>query len=64
MKDHAKKAVESLFCVTSGHKGQVKSRRQELIALRDADCTTVRGEFDFGEAHPNGAEEPVHEFRR
>src|SRR4029077_4699748 len=35
-----------------------------LIALQDADCTTVRREFDLGEAAAHRAEQAFGEFRR
>src|SRR6202140_4185054 len=36
--------------------------RERLVALQNADCTTVRGEFDFGEAAAHGTKEPLSEF--
>src|SRR5713101_1800976 len=41
-----------------------RSRREKLVALQNADCTTVGGEFDFGEALSDGAEEPLGELGR
>src|SRR5258708_20466163 len=35
-----------------------RSWREKLVALQNANCTTVGGEFDFGEALSDGAEEP------
>ena len=40
-----------------------RSWRERLIALQNANCTTVGGEFDFGEAHPDGAKESMSELR-
>src|SRR5437660_8580841 len=40
-----------------------RSRREKLVALQNANCTTVGGEFDFREALSNGAEEPLGELR-
>src|SRR6202521_4325930 len=37
--------------------------REKLVALQNANCTTVRGEFDFREALSDGAEEPLGELR-
>src|SRR6266849_1317904 len=37
--------------------------REKLVALQDANCTTVGGEFDFGEALTDSAEEPVSKLR-
>jgi len=39
------------------------SEREQLVALHDADCTTVGREFDFREAHPDSAEEAVGPLR-
>src|SRR5258708_2644182 len=39
-----------------------RSRREKLVALQNANCTTVGGEFDFGEALPDGAEKAIGEF--
>src|SRR5229473_1060803 len=33
--------------------------REKLVALQNANCTTVGGEFDFREALSNGAKEPL-----
>src|SRR5712664_4263051 len=41
-----------------------QSRREKLVALQNANCTTVGGEFDFGEALSDGAEEALAELRR
>src|ERR1700732_4996790 len=38
-------------------------RRLKLVALQDADCTTVGGEFDFREAAAHRAEKTLGEFR-
>src|ERR1700676_683832 len=38
-------------------------RREKLVALQDADCTTVGGEFDFREAAAHRAEKALGEFR-
>src|SRR5713101_7850211 len=40
-----------------------RSRREKLVALQNANCTTVGGEFDFGQALSDGAEEPMSEPR-
>src|ERR1700687_4601544 len=40
-----------------------RSRREKLVALQNANCTTVGGEFDFGEALSDGAEEALGELR-
>src|SRR6202795_3941047 len=37
--------------------------REKLIALQNADCTTVGGKFDLGEAHAHGAEKALGKFR-
>src|SRR5260370_2653707 len=37
--------------------------REWLVALQNADCTTVGGEFDLGEAAADRAKEPFGEFR-
>src|SRR5260370_27242494 len=37
--------------------------REKLVALQNANCTTVGGEFDFGEALPDSAEESMGKFR-
>src|ERR1700687_5242684 len=37
--------------------------REKLVALQNANCTTVGGEFDFREALSDGAEEPLGELR-
>src|SRR6266849_6408994 len=37
--------------------------REELIALQNANCTTVGREFDFGEALTDGAEKALGELR-
>jgi hypothetical protein len=36
--------------------------REKLIALQDANCTTVGGEFDLRESKAYGAEEPLGKF--
>lgn len=38
-------------------------RREKLVALQDANCTTVGGEFDFGQAVADGAKEAFGELR-
>src|SRR5713226_6135311 len=40
-----------------------RSWREKLVALQNANCTTVGGEFDFGEALSDGAEEALGELR-
>src|ERR1700674_2440589 len=40
-----------------------RSWREKLIALQNANCTTVGGEFDFREALSDGAEEALGELR-
>src|SRR6266849_3961912 len=40
-----------------------RSWREKLVALQNANCTTVGGEFDFGEALTDSAEEPVSKLR-
>src|SRR5882762_7802880 len=40
-----------------------RSRREKLVALQNANCTTVGGEFDFGEALSNRAKEALGELR-
>src|ERR1700694_1160600 len=37
--------------------------REKLVALQNANCTTVGGEFDLREALSDGAEEPLGELR-
>src|SRR3989442_13804215 len=37
--------------------------REKLVALQNANCTTVGGEFDFREPLSHGAEEPLGELR-
>jgi hypothetical protein len=39
-----------------------RSWREKSVALQNANCTTVGGEFDFGEALSDGAEEPLGEL--
>src|SRR3981189_600284 len=39
-----------------------RSQREKLVALQNANCTTVGGEFDFGEALSDGAEEALGEL--
>src|SRR5260370_9580157 len=41
-----------------------RSRREKLVALQNANCTTVGGEFDFGEALSDGAEEAAQRRRQ
>ena len=36
-----------------------RSWREKLVALQNANCTTVGGEFDFGEALADGTKQPV-----
>src|SRR5713101_4207514 len=36
-----------------------RSWREKLVALQNANCTTVGGEFDFGETLSDGAEETL-----
>src|SRR6266849_9562718 len=36
---------------------------QRLVALQNADCTTVRGEFDFGQAATHSSKKALGEFR-
>src|SRR6266853_1544396 len=38
--------------------------REKLVALQNANCTTVGREFDFGEALSNGAEQALGKLRR
>src|SRR6266436_2350094 len=40
-----------------------RSRREKLVALQNANCTTVGREIDFGEALSNGTEEALGELR-
>src|ERR1700721_434143 len=37
--------------------------REKLIALQNADCTTVGGKFDLGETHAYGAKKALGKFR-
>src|ERR1700724_3549670 len=37
--------------------------REKLIALQNADCTTVGGKFDLGETHAHRAEKALGKFR-
>src|SRR5712691_2429711 len=37
--------------------------REKLVALQNANCTTVGGEFDFGQALSHGTEQPLGELR-
>src|SRR5260370_21802599 len=41
-----------------------RSRREKLVALQNANCTTVGGEFDFGEALSDGTEEAAQRRRQ
>src|SRR5580704_14122434 len=55
----AKGAIESLVCAESSRKGHALSVREQLIALHDADCTTVGGKFDFRETLADRAEQTM-----
>src|SRR2546429_9532955 len=60
----ARQRIETRGC--GPRKGGVvvtRSRREKLVALQNANCTTVGGQFDFREALSDGAEEPFGELR-
>src|SRR5712691_10125804 len=60
----ARQRIETRGC--GARKGGVvvtRSWREKSVALQNANCTTVGGEFDFGETLTDGAEEPVRESR-
>src|SRR5258708_38590783 len=59
---HAKEAVGSRFMEAAARPATL--RREQLIALQDADCTTVGGEFDFSQALAESADESLSELGR
>src|SRR5712691_3228439 len=50
-------------CPRKGGVVVTRSRREQLVALQNANCTTVGGEFDFGQALSDRAKEPMSKLR-
>src|SRR5437773_8619700 len=51
-------------CPRKGVVVVTRSRREQLVALQNANCTTVGGQFDFGQTLSDRAEEALGELRR
>lgn len=60
--EHDTKTASVRAYGTGAKPSKIVGYTRKLVALQDADCTTVGREFDFGQAAAHGAEEALGEL--